>query len=267
HQLLRSRRVRPLGRETRADGSRMGGCGPRRRARRRFRHRLAMDTQCLCALPWIPRAGRRARRIQWQVHDQPDGAARELARHSRRSFPPHLPQLLLSAAALAVHGPATVGLRRLGHDADKWMRTGVVMPAVARALSYRDQVNSSSQFAADALAGLIADPKTLPAKYFYDDAGSLLFERITKLPEYYPTRTELGILATHAAEIGQLLPDQGALIEFGSGACTKASLVLEAAPHVGVYVPVDISSETLRREADTLRRKFPRLTVLPVEAD
>src|SRR3989442_12821888 len=106
----------------------------------------------------------------------------------------------------------------------------------------------ASAFAADVLAGLKADPKTLPAKYFYDSAGSRLFERISQLPEYYPTRTELGILREHAADIARLLPDEAALVEFGSGASTKASILLAATPQLSAYVPVDISSEVLHHE-------------------
>src|ERR1700716_302750 len=94
-----------------------------------------------------------------------------------------------------------------------------------------------SDFALDAIAGLSAEPKTLPAKYFYDDSGSALFEAITAVPEYYPTRTELGILKERAGEIAQLIPPGGVLIEFGSGSTAKARIVLEGAAG-GPPVPV-----------------------------
>src|SRR2546422_10464156 len=142
------------------------------------------------------------------------------------------------------------------------------MTALARpAIRPQAARNAATAFAADVLEGLAATPKRLPAKYFYDGAGSRLFERITELPEYYPTRTELGILETHAADIARLLPAGGALIEFGSGSSTKASILLRAAQHLSAYVPVDIASEVLHQEADTLRRSFPKLTVLPIDAD
>jgi dimethylhistidine N-methyltransferase len=141
------------------------------------------------------------------------------------------------------------------------------MPAVARIAPLAEHPAAPSAFAADVIAGLTADPKRLPAKYFYDKAGSSLFEAITRLPEYYPTRTELGILGEHAPDIARLLPDNGALIEFGSGSSTKAAILLRAAPHLAAYVPVDIASEYLRQEAEALRRKFPKLAVLPVDAD
>src|SRR2546430_1237488 len=141
------------------------------------------------------------------------------------------------------------------------------MTALARIAPLPAPQPAAAEFAADVLAGLKADPKTLPAKYFYDGAGSRLFERITQLPEYYPTRTELGILETHGADIARLLQAGGALIEFGSGSTTKASILLRAAPQLSAYVPVDIASDVLHQEADSLRRSFPKLTVLPVDAD
>ena len=80
---------------------------------------------------------------------------------------------------------------------------------------------TGSAFGRDAVIGLGADPKRLPSKYFYDQRGSELFERITRLPEYYPTRTEIGILESHAAEITKLLPADAALIESGAGPAEK----------------------------------------------
>jgi dimethylhistidine N-methyltransferase len=126
--------------------------------------------------------------------------------------------------------------------------------------------NFGSEFARDVIAGLSAKPKTLPAKYFYDDHGSALFEQITALPEYYPTRTELGILDRRAAEIARFIPPGAALIEFGSGSTVKARIVLRAAA-VGAYVPVDISAGFLNSEAARLTRDLPHLRILPVAAD
>jgi dimethylhistidine N-methyltransferase len=124
-----------------------------------------------------------------------------------------------------------------------------------------------SGFAADVLAGLTSTPKRLPAKYFYDAAGSLLFERITELPEYYPTRCELQILRAHAGDVARLVPPAAALVEFGSGSSRKARILLRAAPALAAYVPVDICAEMLEPEAAELRRDFPQLKVLPVFAD
>jgi dimethylhistidine N-methyltransferase len=138
-----------------------------------------------------------------------------------------------------------------------------IQPVVARQLSE----DRSSSFARDVIDGLTARPKRLSPKYFYDETGSRLFEEITALPEYYPTRCELAILRTHAADMARLLPAKTALIEFGSGSSKKARLMLDAAPAIAAYVPVDISSKWLTEEAARLRRDYPGLVVLPVAAD
>jgi dimethylhistidine N-methyltransferase len=127
--------------------------------------------------------------------------------------------------------------------------------------------DETAVFEADVLRGLAASPKRLSPKYFYDDAGSLLFERITELPEYYPTRCEMSILRAQASEIARLIPPGAALVEFGAGAAKKARILLRAAPHLAAYVPVDICGEMIEREAAELRRDLPGLTVLPVTAD
>ncbi|HVG50573.1 MAG TPA: L-histidine N(alpha)-methyltransferase [Xanthobacteraceae bacterium] len=126
---------------------------------------------------------------------------------------------------------------------------------------------ATRQFAADAIAGLTAPRKQLSPKYFYDAAGSQLFEEICLLPEYYPTRTELGILRANTKRFAALMPKDAALIEFGAGSATKAKLLLSAAPHVTAYVPVDISAEFLVDEAKKLGRDIPRISVHPVAAD
>jgi dimethylhistidine N-methyltransferase len=131
----------------------------------------------------------------------------------------------------------------------------------------RQSEDRRSAFARDVIDGLTARPKRLSPKYFYDEAGSRLFEEITALPEYYPTRSELAILRAHAPDMARLLPAKTALIEFGSGSSKKARLMLDAAPGVAAYVPVDISSQCLTQEAARLRRDYPRVAVLPVAAD
>ncbi len=141
--------------------------------------------------------------------------------------------------------------------------TALVRPAI-RPPALR---NAATAFAADVLEGLAATPKQLPAKYFYDEAGSRLFERITELPEYYPTRTELQILESSAASIARLTDPGAALIEFGSGSTAKARLLLRHMVSVRAYVPVDISAEFVNGEAARLQADFPALEVLPVAAD
>ena len=121
-------------------------------------------------------------------------------------------------------------------------------------------------FAKDVIAGLSQQPKRLSPKYFYDETGSKLFEQITLLPEYYPTRTELRILRDCGAQIAAAIPENAALIEFGAGATTKVRLLLQSCT-LGAYVPVDISGDFLNDQADDLRGDFPDLAVYPVTAD
>lgn len=125
---------------------------------------------------------------------------------------------------------------------------------------------ATTAFAADVTEALSQQPKKLSPKYFYDEAGSQLFEQITKLPEYYPTRTELGILRARGKDICSIIPKDAALVEFGAGATTKVRLLLEQCSF-GAYVPVDISGDFLADQAKELRKDFPALDVLPVNAD
>jgi dimethylhistidine N-methyltransferase len=141
------------------------------------------------------------------------------------------------------------------------------MVALARTPRPQPQSADTSAFEDDILAGLRATPKRVPAKYFYDGAGSQLFERITELPEYYPTRCEMRILRDHAGDIAKLIPQGAALVEFGSGSNKKVRIVLRTARKLAAYVPVDICGEMLEQEAAELRLDFPQLKVLPVRAD
>ncbi len=135
------------------------------------------------------------------------------------------------------------------------------------ALRAATPIETADPFATDVLAGLSAKPKRLPPKYFYDAAGSALFERITQLPEYYPTRCELALLRDNAPAIASLFPPNCALIEFGAGSSRKARILLGAAATVEAYVPVDISGDFLQQDAAQLRRDFPHLAVYPVVGD
>lgn len=141
------------------------------------------------------------------------------------------------------------------------------MVALARTSRKQPHHGELSPFGTDVLEGLRATPKRIPAKYFYDEAGSALFEQITEQPEYYPTRCEMQALRDHAAEIAQLIPEGAALIEFGSGSNKKARILLDAVRPLACYVPVDISGEMLAGEAAELRADYPNLKVLPVVAD
>jgi len=133
------------------------------------------------------------------------------------------------------------------------------LPADYRAASLR----------ADALAGLTATPKSLPPKWFYDAQGSALFEKITELPEYYPTRAERAILRAVAPEIAALT-GATTLVELGSGSSDKTRLLLSALRDAGTlrgYVPVDVSESALAAAGDALAAEYPGLAVHAVVAD
>lgn len=136
------------------------------------------------------------------------------------------------------------GLRIVDHDAD-----GV-----------------DTAFREGVLAGLSQRHKAIPARWFYDEAGSQLFEAITDLPEYYLTRAETGILERHGADFAAAIGPGRAVVEFGSGSSTKTPLLLRAI-HPAAYVPIDISGDFLRQAAAGLAADFPGLPVFPVEAD
>lgn len=129
-----------------------------------------------------------------------------------------------------------------------------------------DDDGVDTAFRADVLAGLAQEQKAIPARWLYDDAGSQLFEDITQLPEYYPTRSETEILSARGDEFAAMIGEARAVVEFGSGSSVKTPLLLSAiAP--SAYVPLDISGDFLRAAADDLSAKFPGLPVYPVEAD
>lgn len=130
-----------------------------------------------------------------------------------------------------------------------------------------EQCADSEKDLAEILEGLRREPKSLSPKFFYDDRGSKLFDRITKLPEYYLTAAELSIMERHAGEMAALAGPQASLIEFGSGSSTKTRILLEHLDELAAYVPVDISREHLVAAAASLAADFPHIEVLPVAAD
>jgi L-histidine N-alpha-methyltransferase len=116
-------------------------------------------------------------------------------------------------------------------------------------------------------AGLRASPKTLPPKLFYDETGARLFEKITKLDEYYVTRTEHEIMHAHAAEMAERIGPNVVLIEPGSGEALKVRVLLDHLEHPAAYVPIDVSAEQLARVARELLEEYENLDVIPLEAD
>jgi dimethylhistidine N-methyltransferase len=123
-----------------------------------------------------------------------------------------------------------------------------------------------SAFLRDVIEGFSRPQKAVPPRWFYDHRGSELFEEITRLPEYYPTRTEIAILTAHGAEFAERIGPGRAVVEFGAGSAAKTPLLLD---HIApsAYLPVDISGDFLRESCEVLARRYPALPILPVEAD
>ncbi len=133
--------------------------------------------------------------------------------------------------------------------------------------AFHDLAPGEYSFRDAVLGGLSETPKSLPCKFFYDARGSALFEAICEVPEYYLTRTELGILETHAPMIAERIGPHCRLIELGSGASRKVRLLLNALQAPLAYIPVDISRDFLRDAAASIAADFPELEVVAVCAD
>lgn len=131
---------------------------------------------------------------------------------------------------------------------------------------YQDLGPASSNSRQEILTGLLETRKRISPKYFYDDTGSMLFEEITRQPEYYPTRTERRILGEHAKSIATTIGTGTVLLEPGAGSCEKVRLLLDALKPAA-YVPIDIAGEFLQRSASGLQAEFPWLRIAALRAD
>src|SRR5215467_4748940 len=123
------------------------------------------------------------------------------------------------------------------------------------------RVSVPSDFLTDVIAGLSTNPRTLPCKYFYDERGAALFQKICELPEYYVTRTEIDILDRYRSNIASLLGSNIELIGLGTGAGTKTRILLEVLEKPAVYIPVDISEKQLHESAALFQNIFPDLEI------
>jgi len=129
------------------------------------------------------------------------------------------------------------------------------------------RTRQADAFRSDVWAGLAQPQKTLPSRWLYDDDGCALFEAITQLEEYYPTRTETAILKEHAPQIAAFCGRDAVLLEYGAGAGVKTEIVLGALDAPRLYVPVDIAADFLEQTATRMRRRFPQLQVHPIATD
>ncbi len=129
------------------------------------------------------------------------------------------------------------------------------------------QAAIQDEFATEVLGGLSRQPRSIPCRFLYDARGSELFEQITELDEYYPTRTEIGLLKRHAGDIAALAGPGAAIVEFGSGSSRKTEILIAALPDLAAYVAIDISPAALAEAADRLCARFRGLNVLTVTGD
>jgi dimethylhistidine N-methyltransferase len=134
-------------------------------------------------------------------------------------------------------------------------------------VSFHDLAPKQESFAEALAAGLARPQKSVPPKFLYDERGAELFGRITQLEEYYPTRTEVGILTARAAEIAAAIGPEAELIEFGASSSSKARILLRALERPVAYVPIDVSADHLRQAARDIAADFPGLKVVAVCAD
>ena len=136
-----------------------------------------------------------------------------------------------------------------------------------KAFPLPEAATGADDFAASVIEGLSRPRKSLPCRFLYDARGSELFEEITKLPEYYPTRTEIAILEAHAAAMAENVPEKAVLVEFGSGSSRKTEILLKNLHELAAYVPIDVSESALGDAKRRLLARFPALAVRPLIAD